>query len=95
MCVCVCTCRARVKWLVLVSRTTLVVMALLGPQRHCRYPMVFWSRWRAVIREQLGRTPRGENCIPHWAVRKLATRRAGGAWIRKRGRERKVRINRK
>lgn len=29
-----CTCRAKVKWLLFVSRTRLVVMALLGPQRH-------------------------------------------------------------
>lgn len=33
--------------------------------------MVFWSRWRAVIREQLGLKPRGENCKPPWAVKKL------------------------
>lgn len=34
--------------------------------------MVFWSRWRAVIREQLGLRPRGENCKPPWAVKKLS-----------------------
>lgn len=65
------TCRARVKWLVLVSLTMLVVMADWLPQRHCRYPIVFWSRWRAIIVEALGRTPREENCNPHCAVTKL------------------------
>lgn len=79
----ICTCRARVKWLLFVSRTRLVVMALLGPQRHCRYPMVFWSRWRAVIREQLGRKPRGENCKPHWAVRKLEREMTERRWKEK------------
>lgn len=69
------TCTAKVKWLLLVSRTTLVFIEDWIPQRHCRYPIVFLSRWRASTVVNPGRTPRDENWSPHWAVTKLIQER--------------------
>lgn len=48
------------------------------PQRHCRYPIVFLSRWRASTVVIPGRTPRDENWSPHWPVTKLSWEKING-----------------
>lgn len=55
----------------------LVFMEDWIPQRHCRYPIVFLSRWRASTVVIPGRTPRDENWSPHWAVTKLKHQKKG------------------